>query len=314
MQPQKHEYQNLNILGSIASLIGIIGLFNYFTGWVYRWAYFSFFELDINSIQLPFESFFLVPIQVLLGDLHKIILGIIVIIITFFMIKISLLLINEFRISYDKYPSPLLIAKLRIRLRQLVNKLPSRFYPKNLKKFISNNISLAILIKKLHGFYLFKLLRSFTQIFPQPLRNEIAIVAWVLTALFWFAQYQGHADAFRDAVNETSTRPIVTLVTKKENLAIGRQLGNENELDNLKRIPSLNNFRIVGDVKQFYQIWGKETNLEQPIAWRLLLQTNNWAYLFPALPSPAKPNQRPPLLAINAEQGQVQMLILSRPK
>ncbi|MEL6459448.1 MAG: hypothetical protein AAFQ91_14485 [Cyanobacteria bacterium J06621_15] len=314
MHQNNHEAQNLNILGGIAGLIGIIGLFTYFTGWVYRWAYFGFFELDINSIQLSFESFFLVPIQLFLGDLYKIILLVGVFFITFNTIKITLLLINEFSVSNYKYTTPLLIAKLQVYFSKFIYKLPSGVYQKKLKKFINSKISVSLFIKKLHSFYLFKLLRSFAQIFPQPLRNEIAIVAWALTALFWFAQYQGHVDAFRDAVDETSTRPIVTLVTTKENLAIGRELGNENELDNLKKIPSLKDFRIVGDVKQFYQIWGKGTNLNQPIVWRLLLQSDDWLYLFPALPSPAKPNQRPPLIAVNAEEGQVQMLILSRPK
>jgi hypothetical protein len=32
----------------------------------------------------------------------------------------------------------------------------------------------------------------FANIFPKPLRNEIIIIAWILTALFWFARYQGH--------------------------------------------------------------------------------------------------------------------------
>ncbi|MGB3638791.1 MAG: hypothetical protein WBA39_14635 [Rivularia sp. (in: cyanobacteria)] len=78
----------------------------------------------------------------------------------------------------------------------------------------------------------------------------------------------------------------------------------------------MKDFRIVGDVEQFYKIWGKETNVKQPkpIVWRLLLQTDDWVYLFRALPSPGKPNQRPPLLVINTEAGQVQMLILSRPE
>ena len=317
MHSQNNEPQNLNILGGIAGLIGIISIFIYFTGWVYRWAYFSFFELDMNSISFPVESFFIVPIQVFLGSLDKIILSIVVITVTFLSIKITIfLLTNESNLHYDhhKTMSPLLITRLQVYFSKLIDKLPSGVYQKKLQIFIKHNILLSIFTKKLHRFYLFKLLRSFTQVFPQSLRNEIAIVAWVLSALFWFAQYQGHADAFRDAVNQTSTRPIITLVTKKENLAIGRELGNENELENLKKIPSLKNFRIVGDIKQFYQIWGKETNLNQSIVWRLLLQTDKWVYLFPALPSSAKPNQRPPLLAINAEQSQIQMLILSRPK
>ena len=314
MNPKNNEAQNQNVLGGIVGLIGIISIFTYLTGWVYRWAYFGFFELDINSIELPFESFFLVPIQVFIGDLRKIILTFLVVFFTFIAIKITLLLINEFTFSDNKYTTPLLFDKVQVYFSKVIYKLPSGLYQKKLKKFISSKISVSILIKKLHRFYIFKLLRYFAQIFPQPLRNEIAIVAWVLTALFWFAQYQGHVDAFRDAADKTSTRPIVTLVTKKDNLAIGRELGNENELDNLKKIPSLKNIRIVGDVKQFYQIWGKGTNLNQPIVWRLLLQTDDWVYLFPALPSPAKPNQRPPLLVFNAEAGQVQMLILSRPK
>ena len=313
MHPKKNEAQNVNILGTIAGLIGIISLFTYFTGWVYRWAYFGFFELDINSIQLPFESFFLVPIQVFLGDLHRIILAILVILFTSMAIKITLFIINNFSINNYKYQSKFFTIKLPF-LKKIIDKLPSGHCQKKLKKFINSKIYVSIFLKKLHSFYLFKPLRYFAQIFPQPLRNEIVIVAWLLTALFWLAQYQGNVDAFRDAVNKTSTRPIITLVTKKENLAIGRELGNQNELDNLKKIPSLKNFRIVGDVKQFYQIFGKETNFELDIVWRLLLQTNNWAYLFPALPSPAKPNQRPPLLVINAEQGQIQMLILSRPE
>ena len=102
------------------------------------------------------------------------------------------------------------------------------------------------------------------------------------------------------------------LVTKSENIALGRNL------DNLIDNPSLKGFRIIGDVENFRSILGCETNdttnPEQPRVWRLLIQNNGWIYIFPALPSDAKPNQRPALLAINAEQGQVQMFILSRPK
>ena len=38
---------------SILSLLGV-GLF--FVGWVYRWAYFSFFQLQINTINLSPQS------------------------------------------------------------------------------------------------------------------------------------------------------------------------------------------------------------------------------------------------------------------
>ncbi|WP_041233216.1 hypothetical protein [Cylindrospermum stagnale] len=48
--------------------------------------------------------------------------------------------------------------------------------------------------------------------------------------------------------------------------------------------------------------------------WRLLIENDNWVYLFPAMSSGAKADQRPPVLVINTGDGQVQLLILSRPK
>ena len=71
-------------------------------------------------------------------------------------------------------------------------------------------------------------------------------------------------------------------------------------------------------MEQFNQIFGRETNdttnPNQPIVWRLLVENNNWVYLFPTLPPTATANQRPPVLAINTGDDQVQLLILSRPR
>jgi hypothetical protein len=53
---------------------------------------------------------------------------------------------------------------------------------------------------------------------------------------------------------------------------------------------------------------------KQPVVWRLLIENNNWVYLFPAMSPDAKPNQRPSVLAVNTGDGRVQLLILSRPK
>ena len=57
-----------NILGNFASVIGLLGAALFFTGWIYRWSYFSSFHLNIITLDLPVESFFLVPLQVFLGD------------------------------------------------------------------------------------------------------------------------------------------------------------------------------------------------------------------------------------------------------
>ena len=255
-----------NLLGSFASLLGILGIFLFFIGWIYRWAYFSFFAVEITTLDLPLQSFLLVPIQVILGNLGTFLRAAIVVVMTVVLIKLTLWLIQP---KTNTFPN-------------------------------------------LHNFWLFQPLRSFAQLLPLPFRHEVVIVIWILVALFWLSSWQGKTDAFRDAVNETSTRPIITLVSTSDKLTLGRNL------DDLLTNPSLKGSRIIGDVKQFKRILGRETNdttdPKQPIIWRLLIENRNWVYLFPAMPSGAKANQRPPVLVINAGDGGVRLLILSRPK
>ncbi|MEG3844564.1 hypothetical protein QT986_30580, partial [Microcoleus sp. herbarium14] len=57
-----------NILGNFASVVGLLGAALFFTGWIYRWSYFSCFQLNVITLDLPVESFFIVPLQVFLGD------------------------------------------------------------------------------------------------------------------------------------------------------------------------------------------------------------------------------------------------------
>jgi len=56
------------ILGAFASILGLLGIFLYFTGWIYRWAYFAWFHIELNRLDLPLRSFLFVPIQVFFGD------------------------------------------------------------------------------------------------------------------------------------------------------------------------------------------------------------------------------------------------------
>ncbi len=290
MPPEHQNSPNTNPLGTFISLLGVLGILLYFTGWTYRWAYFSFYELDINTLNLSLESFFLVSIQVLIGNIGNFTLSIITAIITMIVIKITLWLISDTKVLSQPLKSQSIILSKPFKSQSIVNKYKL----------------------KIHGFWLFKKIRSFTQGNLHPLISEAIIVAWILTALFCLGTWQGSADAFLDAVNETSTKPIITLATKSDNLALGR------DLDDLFTNPSLKGFRIVGDVEQFKKVRGQETNdttnPKQPTVWRLLIQNNGWIYIFPALASGAKGDQRPLLLAINAEQGQVQLVILSRPK
>ncbi|WP_413171535.1 hypothetical protein [Anabaena azotica] len=313
---------NVNILSSFASLLAVLSIFVYFSGWIYRWAYYGFFELEITSIQLPFESFFIVPVQIFLGDTLKLLQTSLLIICLYVVINFTLWLIKETNSNDHKNTHTLILLPAKVYLINNESKHKSTLPQTSNIKSQKISYKWKHFSQQLHEFYLLRKLRSFTKTLSQPLSKDIVIVSWVLTALFCFSYYQGHADAVRDAVNQTSTRPIVTLVTKKENLAIGRNLVDPQvtkELDKLLSKPSSpNDFRIVGDVNQFYLIWRSPTNdmitnPEEPTVWRLLIQTDKWVYLFPALSSKRKSYNRPPLLIINTDQSQIQLLILSRP-
>lgn len=51
----------------LVSVAGVLGAALFFTGWIYRWAYFAYFQLEITTLNFPTESFFIVPIQVFFG-------------------------------------------------------------------------------------------------------------------------------------------------------------------------------------------------------------------------------------------------------
>ena len=272
MSPEPQNPPSINILGNFAGLIGVLGIFIYFIGWVYRWAYFGFFALELNTLNLPHESFLIVPIQIIFGNFWIFIRATIAITLTIAFIKLTFWIIS---------PHP--------NIQNQPNSTPR-------------------LLEKIYNFPLLKILRSLAQLIPQSLRQEIIVVIWILASLFWLGRFQGLADAYRDAVNNTSTRPIVTLVTAKDKLPLGRNL------DDVFTPPSLKESRIFGDLEQF-NTTSKAINddTDQSIVWRLLIESNDWVYVFPSMPSDAQFNQRPPVLAINTGDGGVQLLIISRP-
>ncbi|MEI1375501.1 hypothetical protein PQG02_04120 [Nostoc sp. UHCC 0926] len=46
----------------------MLGAALFFAGWIYRWSYFYFFQLEVNTLDLPAQSFLIVPLQIFLGD------------------------------------------------------------------------------------------------------------------------------------------------------------------------------------------------------------------------------------------------------
>ena len=86
--------QNPQILNAFASILGLLGIFLYFIGWIYRWAYFGWFHIEINRLDLPLRSFLFVPIQVFCGTPSAFLRTLIAIIIGAICIKFTLWLVQ----------------------------------------------------------------------------------------------------------------------------------------------------------------------------------------------------------------------------
>ncbi|MGK7901172.1 MAG: hypothetical protein AB4352_07110 [Hormoscilla sp.] len=278
--------QSSNLLGKFASIVGLLAAALYFTGWIYRWVYFGFFQVEVTSFELPIESFFLVPIQVFFGKLE---FG------TLFRTIGALIL------------TPLLI-KLTLGVIQFVTTKPAIIFMQwrwTLSQWSLNQGHRRIT----------RLLQRLPQVQPisydRTFWSELVVVAWVLTVLFLLARTQGSIDARRDAVNDTSTLPVITLVSKEDSLGLGRQL-NDETID-----PSAKNFRVIGDRGLYEKLIGRELNnttdssSSDIIVWRLLIYSDSQFYIFPTLPKDAPSAARPPVVVIKHSARSNQLMILS---
>ena len=278
-----------NILGKFASVVGLFSIALFFTGWIYRWSYFSYFQINLMTLDLPVQSFFIVPLQVFFADGSTIVKSAIALLLTILAIYMILWLVNSIQ------------KTVATKINRTITWWLSYLYGRRFK-------SIYRILKSWEQFNLnrlnsIKLLRS--------LVDEIIIVSLVLVVLFGFARDKGIADAGRDA-GEASTLPVVTLVAKQENIALGRKLNNIFD-DKL----TLEKYRFIGDKSSFDDLLRKEdtdrNNPEKPRVWRLLLERGNWIYLFPALTTAKQkdPQVRPPVMAIQQSQSGDQLLILS---
>ena len=277
-----------NILGNFASVVGLLGVALFFTGWIYRWSYFYCFQLNLITLDLPVESFFLVPLQVFLGDGWTIVRSAVALLLTALAIYLTLWLVNSINNTVAAKINGTITRWLsypygrRFRWLYLILNSWQQF---NVNRYKS-----------------IKLLRS--------LVDEIIIVGWVLLVLFWSAYHQGIADARRDA-GENSSLPAVALIGKQDNIALGRKLDDPT----LRLDPK--GFKAIGDAGLFADLSKRDytdiNNPKEPIVWRLLLERGNWIYLFPALTKEQQkdPNARPPVMAIQQSQSGDQLLIVS---
>jgi hypothetical protein len=263
------------ILGAFAGLLGLLSIALYFTGWIYRWTYFSFFYLEIATLDFPPQSFFLVPIQVFLGSNQARLQTLLAIATMIGLICFSLWIVQPASPTTTGPRSPWRRG-----------------------------------LDKLDRLWILQRLRSLTALMPASLLRDSIIVAWVLVSLFWIAQVQGLADARRDARLDTSSLPVVTIVSNQITPAFGRS-----PID-LFTDPSLQNFKIIGDVGMFeQQFQGKEVNetgdVANPSVWRLLIADSGWLYIFRSLPANVDPTKSPVVVALREGRPGEQMLIFS---
>jgi len=301
-----------NILGNFASVVGLLGAALFFIGWIYRWSYFSCFQLNVITLDLPVESFFIVPLQVFLGDGWTILRSAIALLLTAIAIYNSLWLFNSINTKFVSGINWLItggISFARTRRLWRITRILNSWQQFNVNRY--NSI---------------KLLRS--------LVDEIIIVGWVLLVLFWSAYHQGIADARRDA-GENSSLPAVALIAKQDNISLGRKFDD----DTLRSAGQ--GFKAIGDLglftdlsktdynhtqiskEKFQKLQQQEGNKltpeqlleksKEPLVWRLLLERGNWIYLFPALTKDQQtnPKARPPVIAIQQSQSGDQLLIIS---
>lgn len=265
--------QEPNILGKFASVVGLLGAALFFAGWIYRWSYFYFFQLEVTALDLPTESFLIVPVQIFLGNGWIICKTALALIFCAIAIYITLWLIQTISDAavntLNRWLSNCIIPATQRRQSWTARRL------KSLADFSSLQLGTV------------KFLRS--------LVNEIVIVSWVLLVIFWLARWQGIADARRDA-GQNSTLPVVTLVSPESKLVLGRKL------DDVFTNPALKGYHMIGDRGLFDDLRGREdndtTNPKKPRVWRLLLERGGWIYLFLTLPPDSKPSDRPSVLAI----------------
>ncbi|MEH1916045.1 hypothetical protein [Nostoc sp.] len=272
--------QETNILGKFTSVLGLLGAALFFAGWIYRWSYFYFFQLEVNTLDLPAQSFLIVPLQIFFGDGWTICKTAIAFFIAAIAIQATLWLIKIISDTVVS-ASQLLVSRIISATQHKRSWTAKRL--KSIAEFSSGQ------------------LRSVD--FLRSLVNEIVIVSWVLIVIFWLARWQGVTDARRDA-GQNSTLPVVALITPEEKFAVGRKL------DDIFADPSLKGYRIIGDRGLFDDLRGREdndiSNPKQPRVWRLLLERGGWIYLFRALPSNAKPDELPSVLAIQeSDKGHI---------
>jgi hypothetical protein len=172
-------------LALLAGSVGLMAVALFFTGWLYRWHYYTFFLVEPTSLGLSVESTFIAAYAVLFGSpwaVLRLLLGLV-------LAGVGIVLT---------------IWALRACRRGLRGPL----------KWCGGMLALREEQRKL--------LRALAS-----LLDELVIVLWLLLVLKGLAGMQGLADARRDALEDTSSLPVITIAMRGGEAVIGRDLDQE---------------------------------------------------------------------------------------
>jgi hypothetical protein len=250
-------------LALLAGSVGLLAVALFFTGWMYRWHYYTFFQVEPTSLGLSVESTFIAAYAVLFGGpraVLRLLLGLALagvgIVLTF----------RAVRACRRGLRGPLKWCEDLLALREEQQKQ----------------------------------LRALAS-----LLDELVIVLWLLLVLKGLAGMQGLADARRDALEDTSTLPVITIAMRGSEAVIGRDL--DQELVNPRDV------RLLGSRERYEALLGRELpGPESGTTWRLLNDAGGQLWVIPTLRAADAGGRAPPVLLF-PEGGKGDRLILLSP-
>lgn len=254
--------ESIRPLSKIAGSVGLLAIALLFTGWIYRWHYFTYFQVDPSSLGLAVESMSMAAFSLLFRSTWSIVRFILGLVLAFAGIVVSFRAI--------RFCGGLLAPGIG----QMVQRMGLGGEQRQQLRHLAS------------------------------LTDELVIVLWLLFLLYGLASSQGLADARRDAMDETSTLPVITIAMPGKQSVIGR------DPDQLLVNPS--GVRLFGSRERYDALLGEELNADRGNRrWRLLSDAGGRLLVIPSLPAAQMGGKAPPVLIFPDGGKGDSMVILS---
>ena len=133
MASSQKNNQELNPLSKLLSLVALLAAALYFTGWIYRWAYFGFFQVEATTLNLPVESFYFAAFRSLVGHPLIVLRTAITFIITTLVIIITIQILQKVQRFVIRYLG-----------RIPLNLLPTQFASLNFLSSLVNELVIVL--------------------------------------------------------------------------------------------------------------------------------------------------------------------------